>query len=121
MLVVDRRNMVLEVVVKVCTVCMCVCVCVCACVCIVSACWLFNQYFVLYNVNSSLFIYLLTILYAHNCLFTICTFYSLVSPGMASHSSPLSPDEVTRVVYYLDKDETPYRTSIPKRSVIYNY
>ena len=49
--------------------------------------------------------------------FTVCTVYSLVSPSMASHSSPLSPDEVTRVVYYLDKDETPYRTSIPKRSV----
>jgi len=43
--------------------------------------------------------------------------FSLVSPGMASHSSPLSPDEITRVVYYLDKDDTPYRTSIPKRLV----
>lgn len=52
------------------------------------------------------------------CTYLLLYFYSLVSPGMASHSSPMSPDEVTRVVYYLDKDETPYRTSIPKRSVL---
>ena len=52
----------------------------------------------------------------HCCIYLLLYFCSLVSPGMASHS--LSPDEVTRVVYYLDKDETPYRTSIPKRSVL---
>lgn len=54
----------------------------------------------------------------HSFEYSSIVLHSLVSPGMASHSSPLSPEEATRVVYYLDKDETPYRTTIPKRSVI---
>jgi len=45
----------------------------------------------------------------------------VVSPGMTSYPSPVSPDEITKVTFYLDKDDTPYRTSIPKRLVLLSY